>query len=228
MESPRSSLLSTMVMTLPLVVVPAIALLRPPLPGSGTSTTALSAEEDDDFFSQLDVFEEAYTSAPQAAESEAESETAGDGGDVFDEWFEEDSSGSDAPAENSDSSLPPSSSPSDVDPFVSNGQTGAASGSALPQPNANTAGRNSLPPQTPQLGEQQWLERISRAGVQRTIWFSPGPQRFGFAAFVPGQNSSVTYRFEAVAGSRIDALQNVAQQLAQWQLKQQSRQAQPQ
>ena len=221
MESPRSSLLSTLVMTLPLVVVPAIALLRPPLPDSGASTTALSAGEDDDFFSQLDVFEETYTTPSEGTPSTDEAE------DEFDEWFEEeDPPGSNPPS--ADSSVAPVQAPGDADPFVPEGDPATPSGGdvADSDPGSRRSGQQP-PPQRAELSEQELMQQISAAGVRRTIWFSPGPQRVGFAAFVPGRNSAVTYRFESVANSRLDALNDVVQQLARWQLKQQSRNARP-
>jgi hypothetical protein len=46
MESSRSGLLSTLLMTLPLIVVPAIALLRPPGQMASVSTTPLEATDD--------------------------------------------------------------------------------------------------------------------------------------------------------------------------------------
>ena len=51
MDSSRSGLLSTLIMTVPLIVVPAIALLRPASPNPGLTTSALEASAEDDFFS---------------------------------------------------------------------------------------------------------------------------------------------------------------------------------
>ncbi len=59
MDSSRSGLLSTILMTLPLIVVPAVALLRPP-GQAGVSTVDLEASEDeseldDSFFDDFDA-----------------------------------------------------------------------------------------------------------------------------------------------------------------------------
>lgn len=59
MDSSRSGLLSTILMTLPLIVVPAVALLRPP-GQTGVSTVDLAASEseselDDSFFDDFDA-----------------------------------------------------------------------------------------------------------------------------------------------------------------------------
>ena len=52
MDSSRSGLLSTLIMTVPLIVVPAIALLRPAGPNQGLSTNQLEASDTDDFFNE--------------------------------------------------------------------------------------------------------------------------------------------------------------------------------
>lgn len=87
MDSSRSGLLSTLIMTVPLIVVPAIALLRPAVPSSGVSTTALdaAAESPDDLFSEFDEFgADSLSNAPLAAQKSPD----GAGADDYSGWFD--------------------------------------------------------------------------------------------------------------------------------------------
>lgn len=69
MESSQNSLLSTILMTLPLIVVPAIALLRPPGSAESISTSPLSASEEllgEEFWI---VNEDEFSGSPAAPEA---------------------------------------------------------------------------------------------------------------------------------------------------------------
>jgi hypothetical protein len=213
MESPRSSLFSTLIMTLPLVVVPAIALLRPPAPGSGTSANALGAAEDDDFFSQLDDFDTAYAGrTEQSAPSDPESSTR----DEFEEWFPEDHE----TGHEHDHSPEHAHSPGD--PFLSSSRDAASSaGNRNPADVAggfvSSPGPSSSTPESVDDDEVMLLRQMHSAGVSRTMWFAPGTSgSVGFAAFVPGDDPAVVYRFEAVAASRRAVLLDVVRQLSRW------------
>jgi len=214
MESPRSSMFSTLIMTLPLVVVPAIALLRPPAPNSGVSANALDASEDDDFFSELDVFEESYTGDATDASAMTRTEPQ----DEIDQLFAEEPG---TQAESAVSSAPPFGAD---DPFLSNSpQAGStaqpASSNANLAPGARPPGRNveRTAAGNDVVDERTLLNQLSRLGVRRIMWFRPGvDSQVGFAAFVPARDPTMTYRFEAVADGRAGALKDVLQQLSAW------------
>ena len=83
MDSSRSGLLSTLLMTLPLIVVPAIALLRPPGQTSGVSTAPLDAADlaeeifPDDFKSEDDSPADAQSKSPKESAKNIEDEFGG-------------------------------------------------------------------------------------------------------------------------------------------------------
>ena len=86
MESSRSGLLSTLLMTLPLIVVPAIALLRPPGQIPSVSTTPLEAADDsaEELLDEFDIVES--DSEPRKSRSDRETDGASE---EFDELFAE-------------------------------------------------------------------------------------------------------------------------------------------
>lgn len=92
MESSRGGMLSTLIMTIPLIVVPAIALLRPPAPGGTAVTGSVEAgTESDDL--DLEGFEnelngEFGTSADDSAEETNSAAKKGRSRDRDDEWSE--------------------------------------------------------------------------------------------------------------------------------------------
>ncbi|MFO0978066.1 MAG: hypothetical protein U0996_16790 [Planctomycetaceae bacterium] len=84
MDSSRSGLLSTLLMTLPLIVVPAIALLRPPGPIGGVSGTPADASEEDENFG-IPGFEELAGSGSKSApkKSKRAREESNDFSEIF-------------------------------------------------------------------------------------------------------------------------------------------------
>lgn len=92
MESSRGGMLSTLIMTIPLIVVPAIALLRPPAPGGTAVTGSVEAgTESDDL--DLEGFEnelngEFGSSADDSAEETSSAAKKGRNRDAGDEWSE--------------------------------------------------------------------------------------------------------------------------------------------
>lgn len=229
MESSRSSLFSTVIMTLPLVVVPAIALLQPPAPNSGASSTELGAAEEFDIFKDLEVFE--FADEANAAAGRTSDNSPAQAEDEFDALFHEvggDSPGRPhTPAPNSDS-IPEYRRD---DPFVptqghrgaaeSSDPAAAARGSAISEQELPPAGRAAAP--ATDAEESRLLMQLQAQGVMRIHWFVPGTTgttgRIGVAIFVPGDDPAVTYRFESVAVQRRDALVDVLLQLTRWQAR---------
>lgn len=61
------------------------------------------------------------------------------------------------------------------------------------------------------------LGLLRQLGVSRTIWFSPGnDQSIGFVAFFQPGQGIITYRFEAIAASRAAAATDVLMQVKSW------------
>ena len=206
MDSSRSGLLSTLLMTLPLIVVPAIALLRPPGQTSGVSTAPLDAADlaeeifPDDFKSEDDSPADAQSKSPKESSKNIEDEFGG----LFDE----------APSEAVDDEkrhAPPKSvskidscnpNPFDSPDVESNKEEPAADAS---QPGA----------------ADKIVEQLNIQGAVRTIWFEAGAKSpVGFAAFFRGQTELMRIRFEAVGESREECAKNVLRQVNQWQAEQ--------
>lgn len=203
MDSSRSGLLSTLLMTLPLIVVPAIALLRPPGQTSGVSTAPLDAADlaeeifPDDFKSEDDSPADAQSKSPKESAKNIEDEFGG----LFDEAPSEavDDEKRHAPPESLLQLIPnPFDSP-DVkfnkeEPVADASQPGAA---------------------------DKIVEQLNIQGAVRTIWFEAGAKSpVGFAAFFRGQTELMRIRFEAVGESREECAKNVLRQVNQWQAEQ--------
>jgi len=90
MDSSRSGLLSTLLMTLPLIVVPAIALLRPPGSLNGVSTAALNAsdsEEDDFLNNELDELTRNFGGPKESGDKPDRKDSSDDIDQLFGEEF---------------------------------------------------------------------------------------------------------------------------------------------
>ncbi len=241
MDSSRSGLLSTLIMTVPLVVVPAIALLRPAIPAPGISTNTLEASSADDPFSEFE-FDELPPDSPDNDGKQVEKdESSDDADDYLGLSDREDQAGSNGLFESkelkpdSQTALVPSP-PFEPDPFAPGS---AAPGATLPgstpsnpaSPDASPAmpgaGPSSPAPQKPAPDsrlplspddESALLKQIMALGATRTIWFTPGkPSQFGFAAFVSVNSKQISYRFEAIGNSRAEAIRLVLAQITEWQ-----------
>lgn len=208
MESSRSGLLSTLLMTLPLIVVPTMALLRPPGQIAAVSTTPLEATDssDEELLGEFDLVESA--SEPR---KKLTSHDSNDAGDEFEELFAE-----------TDSENPPDSAPrsrskkadktESLDQELSN-----------PFDLEESPGTPGVDGQTEETTgrAERIVEELNVQGALRTMWFEAGSKTpVGFAAFFRGQTELTRIRFEAVGQSREECAKNVLKQVQQWQAEQ--------
>ncbi len=207
MDSSRGGPLTTFIMMLPLIVVPALALLRPAdqqgsllhsLLSAGTRVVNGEAADSDDDSGESDPLEALFS---EVSESDFDLDDAGP--DVEDAEFGSSSGFDDdlfaeangtALAENFQSSF--------------DGAPTAPPVNSAQAPSVDLTG-------DPQLS--QLMAQLKQMGATRTLWFSPGGQSVGFVAFFRAGNGIVSYRFEAVAASRASAVADVMAQARDWQ-----------
>ena len=195
MDSSRNSLLSTLLMTLPLIVVPLIAMLRPPGPTGGISTAPMAASETP-WLNDFDgLFQEEFASE-NATDTPAESDPS---------W-----------KINADPFLPGAASaaaPEATAPEATAPETTAPETPVL-QPTAAAAEAEPAPVDQIQLAEQ----RLRTLGASRVHWFEASAEKpFGLSVFFRGSDQIVQYGFMAAAPTRIEALTEVLDQVAEWQ-----------
>ncbi|MFZ9090164.1 MAG: hypothetical protein ACO3FE_08740 [Planctomycetaceae bacterium] len=195
MDSSRNSLLSTLLMTLPLIVVPLIAMLRPPGPTGGISTAPMAASETP-WLNDFDgLFEEEFASE-NATDTPAESDPS---------W-----------KINADPFLPGAASaaaPEATAPETTAPETTAPETPVL-RPTAAAAEAEPAPVDQIQLAEQ----RLRTLGASRVHWFEASAEKpFGLSVFFRGSDQIVQYGFMAAAPTRIEALTEVLDQVAEWQ-----------
>jgi|GEM_PF-1703271 hypothetical protein len=190
MDSSRNSLLSTLLMTLPLIVVPLIAMLRPPGPTGGISTAPMAASETP-WLNDFDgLFQEEFASE-NATDTPAESDPS---------W-----------KINADPFLPGAA--STAAPEATAPETTAPETPVL-QPTAAAAEAEPAPVDQIQLAEQ----RLRTLGASRVHWFEASAEKpFGLSVFFRGSDQIVQYGFMAAAPTRIEALTEVLDQVAEWQ-----------
>ena len=200
MDSSRSGLLSTLLMTLPLIVVPAIALLRPAGGQVGVAQTAAQGSESPEDLLELEPFDPLETPPADAPKFPAETPTE-----------------SPAPATKNS-----------IDDLLPNQKRSTAvetatpeSGDPFQQPSANDSDAESPGGQPENLGEdaatEGCLRQLNAMGAIRTFWFVPGTaETHGFAAFFRGETELVRYRFEATGTTRSACAEDVVQQVKQW------------
>jgi hypothetical protein len=208
MESSRSGLLSTLLMTLPLIVVPAIALLRPPGQMPSVSTTPLEATDDsaEELLDEFDIVES--ESEPRKTRADRETDVASE---EFDELFAESPSVSNSRSADADRSLKRDSTEA-FDKDLSN-----------PFDLEESSDDSLTEQQTPKTtgGAERIVEELNVNGALRTMWFEAGSRTpVGFAAFFRGQTELTRIRFEAVGQSREECARNVLNQVRQWQAEQ--------
>ena len=210
MDSSRSGLLSTLLMTLPLIVVPAIALLRPPGQAAGVSTSPLDASDssDDDFLSDLMELEAGLDDAPEfIGKPSSQSSTEFDG--LFEETEDETPDAGTTKADDRNhrpNGTKPAGEPNPFMPF---------------EPGEND--RSAVDPRTVQRSPgtaDEIVEYLNSHGALKTMWFEAGPKSpVGFATFFRGQTELMRIRFEAVGQTREECARNVFDQVTQWQAK---------
>jgi hypothetical protein len=234
MDSSRSGLLSTILMTLPLIVVPAFALLRPP-GQAGVSMSGLEASEDgskfqDSFFDNPDGFD-ADSSGVFKTEQSGKTETERDGHQHFeDESYESSPKPEDDILDELESfapqvqrTSPKHSSPprrTQVDPFMDT----SASRSLPPEQNrsqeedSQTELLNSPESGTLRSNVGVIIEQLNALGALKTVWFEAGEKTpVGLAVFFRGSRDNTRIRFEAVGQNRGACAQNVLAQVTRWQ-----------
>ena len=194
MDANRSNTLTNLLMMLPMVVVPTLALLKMP----------------DQEGSMLGKIVAACTDNPVAAETESTEfgtdelqtddllqEATGDLGFATDPF--------------QTGSATPMMSALSADSRTSDNQFPLA-----PAPEPATGPSVSEVRLTPSNEREQLLGQLLELGATRTMWFGPGTDQFGFVAFVPAGPGMVSYRFEAIAASPEAAIAQVATQVQQW------------
>lgn len=208
MESSRSGLLSTLLMTLPLIVVPAIALLRPPGQSVTVSTTPLEATDssEDELLEEFDLVES--DSEPRKSRNTQEPDSAED---EFEELFAEPASETGLSSTNVGRSKRNVKTEA-LDKELSN-PFDLEESSDTPEIEETTAEKTG--------SADRIVEQLNVQGALRTMWFEAGPKTpVGFAVFFRGQTELTRIRFEAVGQSREECAKNVLNQVRQWQSEQ--------
>ena len=193
MESSRGGPLTTFIMMLPLIVVPAMAMFRPSGPEGSLLSSLLSAGSNDSSASDssgddadIDGFSESDFEAEFA--ELLDSDTAD---------LDSDQGGfSEAPTFSSEPDRTESPSVATPQQFTQSSPT--------TDPSADAA-------------IEELTAQLRTLGATRTLWFSPGDRStFGFVAFFPAGQGSIRYRFEAIAGSKHEAVRDVIHQAIEW------------
>ena len=221
MDSSRSGLLSTLLMTLPLIVVPAVALLRPP-GQAGVATVELEASEGMDGDSMFDGFPE-FDSDPAGADgmdhpTDADERSSGqdDSGPKPEDHILQELNPPDAGA--SGNVLPRTSPPggANKDPFLSEDASRASSQMQRDKPEAEQLTGSDPGTVKPDAG--QIIEQLNAMGALKTMWFQAGDQTpVGLAVFFRGSKELTRFRFEAVGDSREACARDVLEQVTRWQ-----------
>lgn len=222
MDSSRSGLLSTLLMTLPLIVVPAVALLRPP--GQvGVSTVDLAASEGEADDSLFDGFPELESDSAGAIKTvpsgHSDSPLIGDddpGSNPEDGIFQElNSSDAESPGNLAPRTFPPEG--ANKDPFLS--EVGPQSTTPMKQRGTRADEALQGSDQKPvEPDAAQVVEQLNAMGALKTMWFEAGDKTpVGLAVFFRGPEELTRFRFEAVGESREACAQDVLEQVTRWQ-----------
>lgn len=223
MDSSRSGLLSTLLMTLPLIVVPAVALLRPP-GQTGVSTASLDAAEVDDVDSMFDDFD-GFDADPSKAFKQGQENSpaashknnvdSGQSPSDIDEFFgDADLSGNDRRESFAPRSAPARTAPSD--PFMDAGP-GSAESQVKPQESAKRP-ESDTEEHTEKADAKAIVEQLNAMGALKTHWFTASDKKpVGLAVFFRGDTEKTRIRFEAVGLSRDECAEDVLQQVTRWQ-----------
>lgn len=206
MESQRSGILSTFIMTIPLVIVPALAIFRPPVPTSGFASTDLGAADEaaqDDALSEFDLepmsVPEGIPDSEEADEHESE---------VSERRSDAPRPGASSEANDSPPvKLTPAIPEHPSDPFSADGSSPEIAPSSAPEPS--------------EASETILIQQLNELGAMRTFWFAvpESETETGLAVFFRGDSDNMVYRFEAVGTSREDVLRSVHQQVSRWKMK---------
>ena len=181
--------MSTLILMLPLIVVPALVVLRPSERNSGVSSHDLAASDtnSDDFLSDTDDFDSVFG---QEIQSKSFHE---DGHPEIDDLLA-------SPLADLDQMDSKVRDANQAEPSTANRRN-----AATPAPQRKTDSHGSFD--------------LSRWGVTQTVWFTPGNAgAIGLAVFVPAsmKNGRIRYRFEAIGASDEQVVQDVVRQINDW------------
>jgi hypothetical protein len=211
MESQRSGILSTFIMTIPLVIVPALAIFRPPVPTSGFTSTDLGAADEaapDDALSEFDLEPmPAPVGIPESEEADEED------ADEHESEVSDRRSDSPRPGASSETNtsppmkLTPAIPEHPSDPFSADGSSPETAPSDDPEPS--------------EASETILVQQLNELGAMRTFWFAvpESETETGLAVFFRGEEDNIVYRFEAVGTTRESVLRSVHQQVSRWKMK---------
>lgn len=235
MDSSRSGLLSTILMTLPLIVVPTLALLRPPgqagIAGIDVAASEDESELHDAFFDELDGFDadssEALKkdhpdhSSPESDASPFSSHKRNAGPEAT---SEEDIFDSVSPPESSvrsNFSGRPAPSPKvQTDPFMDvRVQDGSApENRRTPQPVTPSVSKPDAEVEEAGSDTGELISQLNARGALKTVWFDAGEKTpVGLAVFFRGAKENTRIRFESVGSSREACAEHVLTQVLRWQ-----------
>jgi len=224
MDSSRSGLLSTLLMTLPLIIVPAIALLRPAGGPAGVSQTIAHGSESSEEtpgetldIELLEGFEKSLADAPEFNPTETADAAGSPKNSGIDELLPDSALTPKDQKKSLTPATPKSAEPIGRDPFQQLGSDDSPPNT--PREQAADAG---VDPAT-----EAAVRQLQALGAIRTLWFVPGTTTsHGFAAFFRGETELVRYRFEATGPTRSGCVEDVLQQVRQWR-SQSARNTQP-
>ena len=223
MDSSRSGLLSTLLMTLPLIVVPAVALLRPP-GQPGVSTATLDASESDEVDSMFEDFEgfdgdpsgafKKEQEDPASANNRQSNRDSKQPSSVDDEFFND----IDLTDNERRESFTPRSAPSRTtrtDPFMDS----SPGHDDTPAKHRESSQRSDSDTEVhaEKTNAKAVVEQLNSMGALKTHWFAAGDkQPVGLAVFFRGDTEQTRIRFEAVGLSRDECAEDVLQQVTRW------------
>ncbi|MFM7036780.1 MAG: hypothetical protein ACKO2L_03580 [Planctomycetaceae bacterium] len=238
MDSSRSGFFSTLLMTLPLIIVPAMALLRPPHPSASVSSRNLAADEVGNDVTELGFPDD--FSGKTSPDSVSENSDDVDINAIFGTAEKGTRNGTDAASGKapktsegdvvqSDNDVPSA----DFDPFQDSDsgagrsptKTRGGDAAKAPAPQASGDGRPRTaaptgpadPIESDRSSAQRLVQQLNALGSIRTLWFDAGDRTpVGFAAFFRGQTELTVYRFEAVGQTRAECARNVLDQVTAW------------
>lgn len=209
-------------MTLPLIVVPAVALLRPPGPG-GVSSVELAASEheaDDSLFEGFpDLESDSRGAIAKEPPGQSDSSLFGndDHGSNPEDDILQDMSSSDAESPGDVSLRTSPQHGTSKDPFLPDVEPPASPPIKQPGPKSEGPLIESDPaPEKPDAA--QIVEQLNAMGALKTLWFEAGDRTpVGLAVFFRGPEEQTRFRFEAVGDSREACARDVLEQVTRWQ-----------
>jgi len=205
-------------MTLPLIIVPAIALLRPPGQTSGISDTVAQSAESDGF-----EFPPEFTVDSKPKNSSAIPDGVENEDVVPAEDSDYDFDSSRKPVAPKRRTPPPAEKVDEIFPAPEdNSESHELPRKEIPdKPSRKVVPSESEADISPKGNDVPSSETVVRQlnalGAVRTLWFDAGEASpVGFAAFFRGDTELMRYRFEAVGQTRAECAENVLKQVTQW------------